>query len=255
MKRFLVLAAAAAVVAGFAVSSTNAAVTVTESPERGYVTISASANKELTPDLAEISISVVTSDNKSMQNATLENKEISGKVYTALKEMINTENGDYVKTSNFRANPIYTYSSNGKKNLSKYEVSNTVTVHTKSIDKVGDMIDKAISLGATDVSNLSFTLSKYEQECDALLATATQRARTQADSMVKAAGSSITGIKTINGSCSPNTPSRVTYRNMMLNAKAADAVAAEGSSYGESIPVQAGAVKIYANVNASFFVK
>ena len=42
---------------------------------------------------------------------------------------------------------------------------------------------------------------------------------------------------------------------MMLNAKAADAVAAEGSSYGESIPVQAGAVKIYANVNASFFVK
>lgn len=255
MKRFLVLAAAAAVVAGFAVSSTNAAVTVTESPERGYVTINGSANKELTPDLAEISISVVTSDNKSMQNATLENKEISGKVYTALKEMINTENGDYVKTSNFRANPIYTYSSNGKKNLSKYEVSNTVTVHTKSIDKVGDMIDKAISLGATDVSNLGFTLSKYEQECDALLATATQRARTQADSMVKAAGSSITGIKTISGSCTPNTPSRVTYRNMMLSAKAADSVASEGASYGESVPVQAGAVKIYANVNASFFVK
>lgn len=255
MKRFLVLAASAAVVAGFAVSSTNAAVTVTESPERGYVTISASANKELTPDLAEISISIVTSDNKSMQDATTENKAISGKVYTALKEMINTENGDYVKTANFRANPIYTYSSNGKKNLSKYEVSNTVMIQTKSIDKVGDMIDKAISLGATDVSNLSFTLSKYEQECDALLATATQRARAQADSIIKAAGSSITGIKTINGSCTPNTPSRVTYRNMMLSAKAADAVAAEGSSYGESIPVQAGAVKIYANVNASFFVK
>ena len=38
MKRFLVLAAAAAVVAGFAVSSTNAAVTVTESPERHLIT-------------------------------------------------------------------------------------------------------------------------------------------------------------------------------------------------------------------------
>lgn len=252
MKRFLIAAASVALIAGFAVNSSNAAVTVTESQERGYVTINTSANKELAPDLAEISISVITSDNKSMQEATAENKDISGKVYTALKEMINPENGDYVKTSNFRANPIYKYS-NGKKSLSRYEVSNTVVVHTKSIDKVGDMIDKAISLGATDVSNLSFTLSKYENECNAILSTAAQRAREQADSIVKAAGSSVTGVKTITGSCSPNAPSRVTYRNVMLNAKAADA--AEGSSYEESIPVQAGAIKIYANINASFFVK
>ena len=116
------------------------------------------------------------------------------------------------------------------------------------------MIDKAISLGATDVSNLSFTLSKYEQECDALLSVATQRARSQADSIVKAAGSSITGVKSISGSCSPNSSSRVTYRNMMLSAKAADS-AESGSAYGEAIPLQAGAIKIYANVNASFFVK
>ena len=146
MKRFLVAAAMAALAAGIAVNSSNAAVTVTETQERGYVSINASANKELTPDLAEISISVVTSDKKSMQDATVENKDISGKVYTTLKEMINPENGDYVKTSNFSANPVYTYSSNGKKNLDRYEVSNTVIVHTKSIDKAGDMIDKAISL-------------------------------------------------------------------------------------------------------------
>ncbi len=254
MKRFLVAAAMAALAAGIAVNSSNAAVTVTETQERGYVSINASANKELTPDLAEISISVVTSDKKSMQDATVENKDISGKVYTALKEMINPENGDYVKTSNFSANPVYTYSSNGKKNLDRYEVSNTVIVHTKSIDKAGDMIDKAISLGATDVSNLSFTLSNYEKECDSILATATQRARSQADAIVKAAGSSITGVKNISGSCSPNASSRVTYRNMMLSAKAADSAEA-GTSYGESVPVQAGAIKIYANVSASFFVK
>ena len=255
MKRFLVVAAAAALVAGITITSANAGVTVTETPERGYVTISASSNKELTPDLAEISISVVTSDSKSMQKATAENKEISGKVYSALKEMINPENGDYVKTANFSANPVYTYSSNNKRNLDKYEVSNTVIVHTKSIDKAGDMIDKAISLGATDVSNLSFTLSKYEKECDDLLSIATQRARSQADSIVKAAGSSITGVKSISGSCSPNASSRVSYRNMMLSAKAADSAAEAGSAYGEAIPLQAGAIKIYANVNASFFVK
>ncbi len=253
MKKFLVLAAAAALVSGLAVNSVSAGITVNQTEERGYVTISASSNKELTPDVAEISISVVTSDNKSMQKATMENKEISDKVYSALKSMITPENGDYVKTANFRANPVYTYSSNNKRNLDKYEVSNTVIVHTKSIDKAGDMIDKAISLGATDVSNLSFTLSKYEQECDELLAVATKRARTQADSIVKAAGSSITGVKSLNGSCSPNASSRVTYRNMLLSAKAESADSA--SAYGSSTPIEVGAVKIYANVNASFFVK
>ncbi len=252
MKRFLVAAAAVALIAGLSVNSVNAA--ASEKDERGYVSISASSNKELAPDVAEISISVVTSDNKSMQKATTENKEISDKVYSALKGMINPENGDYVKTTNFSANPVYTYSSNNKRNLDKYEVSNTIVVHTKSIDKAGDMIDKAISLGATDVSNLSFTLSQYEKECDELLSVATKRARTQADSIVKAAGSSITGVKSISGSCSPNASTRVTYRNMMLSAKAADSAEAV-PAYGAATPIEVGAVKIYANVNASFFVK
>lgn len=250
MKKLMVMAAVAALIAGITVNSVTAAANTTE--ERGYVSVTASSNKELAPDTAEISISVVTTDNKSMQKATAQNKEISDKVYSAMKSMINPENKDYVKTSNFRANPLYTYSGN-KRNLDKYEVSNTIIIHTKSINKIGDMIDKAISLGATDVSNMSFSVSKYENECDALLTSATKKARAQADTLVKAAGSVITGVKSINGTCSPNATTRVMY-NMMAKSNMYDSAAPE-AAMGSSTPIEVGVVRIYANVNASFFVK
>lgn len=246
MKKVLVLAFAAAVIAGMSVNSTQAV--TTQSDERGYVSVNASANKELTPDTAEISISVVTYDSKSMQKATSQNKEISDKVYTAMKSMINSADGDYVKTANFRANPVYTYSSN-KRNFDKYEVSNSIIIHTKSIQKVGNIIDKAISLGATDVSNLSFSVSKYEQECDELLSLATQKAKKQATTLSKAAGSYITGLKSINGNCSPSANTRVMYNVMAKSAGAADTLSEA------STPIEVGVVRIYANVNASFFVR
>lgn len=250
MKRFLIAAASMALIAGMAVNSVNAA--TGSEVERGYVSVSASSNKKLVPDTAEISISVVTTDKKSMQNATTENKEISDKIYSAMKELINSENGDFVKTTNFRANPLYNYS-NGKRNFDRYEVSNTIVINTKSIDKVGSLIDKAISLGATDVENLNFSVSKYEHECEELLTSATKKARNQADILVKAAGSTIEGVKSLNGSCSPNAVTRVMY-NQMNKSLMADSESAQGASM-PSTPIEVGVVKIYANVNASFFVK
>lgn len=250
MKKLMVMAAAAALIVGISVNSVCAASSTTE--ERGYVSVSASSNKELAPDTAEITFSVVTTDNKSMQKATAQNKEISDKIYSAMKSMINPENKDYVKTSNFRANPLYTYSGS-KRNFDKYEVSNTIVIHTKSINKIGDMIDKAISLGATDVSNMSFSVSKYEDECDALLSSATKKARSQADVLVKSAGSMITGVKSIDGTCSPNANKRVVY-NMLAKSNMYDSATPE-AAVGSSTPIEVGVVRIYANVNASFFVK
>lgn len=247
MKKILLTAAAVAIAAGIAANSVQAL--PAQNDERGYVSVSASANKELTPDTAEISIAVVTTDARSMQKATAENKEKSDKVYSAVKGLINPADGDYVKTSNFHANPIYSYSGS-KRNFDKYEVSNTIIVHTKSINKVGSIIDKAIASGANDINDLNFSVSKYEQECDGLLGLATQKAQKQASGIAKSVGSSISGLKSVNGNCSPSANTRVMYN--MLNRKAAgsveDAVAAP-------TPIEVGVVRIYANVNASFYVK
>ena len=219
--------------------------------ERGTISVNTSANTEVAPDVAEISFAVQTSDMKSIQKATLENKEISDKVFSLLKSMIDTNNGDYIKTSDFSAQPIYSYQ-NSKKVFEKYEVSNRVIVHTKSIDKVGEMIDKAIASGATNVDNLSFSLSNYESHCNELISIATKKAKTRADVVANALNSTIDGVSNLSTSCSTNSynPPRLYMAKNMIADVAAEAL---GSDMATSI--SNGVIKVNANVNASFFIK
>ena len=245
MKKILFALALITVITGCSLSSQA----VSTGNERGYITISTSADTEIVPDTATISFAIKTYDSKSMQKATLQNKEVSDKVYTLLKGMINTSNGDYIKTSDYHATPLYTYSGN-KRNLDKYEVSNRITIKTKSLDKLGTMIDKTIDAGATNVDSLSFSVSSYETQCNKLIENATIKAKNRATIAAKVMTTSLDGIRSIDVSCSNNSynTSRVYMAKGML-ANSADM--AEQASTN----IEAGTVKIQAHVNASFFVK
>ena len=237
------------VIAGLLIGGMSTQATVANTTnERGYISVSANANKEIASDVAEISIEIQTFDTKSMQKATLENKQISDQVYTAMKSMINPANGDFVKTADFNATPLYNYSGS-KRNFDKYQVSNSIIVRTKKIKDVGAIIDKALELGATNINNLNFTVSNYDAECDELLSQATQKAKSQADVIAQSVTSTVSGIKSITGSCSnTNSSARVHYN--LLEAKAAGSMSSDMAT-----PIESGTVKIYANINASFYVK
>lgn len=220
--------------------------------KRGYVSVAYTAEKEVVPDTVEISIAVRTDDKKSMQEAARKNKEISDKIYTYLKSSINLANNDYVKTINYSAYPLYTYN-NGKRNFDKFEVSNNIIVHTKSIDKIATMIDKSLTLGATNVDSLNFSLSEKDEQCSELLSTATKNAKKRADIVAAAAGSSVTGVRSIDTSCSVNRAGGLNYvRNYAMKAEAMDAA---GAAPRTEAPIEAGLIKVYTSVNASFYLK
>ena len=214
--------------------------------EKGVIITSGSAEKELSPDTVEVSIAIYTTDNKSMIKATNTNKEIAGKIYTELKNMINPAQNDTIKTVGFNASSLYTYT-NGKKNFDKYQVSNNIIVKTKSIDKIGKIIDKAIQLGATNVNSVNFSLSTLDKQKNDLLATATKNAKIQADTIAKALGSYTTGVKYI----STNYSNTTTTRNYAMLAKSTMNDAAEGST----TPIEAGTLKVKVTVNAEFYIK
>ena len=228
-----------------------AAQAVNNQIERGYISVSGSANTEVAPDVAEISFAVQTSDSKSMQKATLANKEASDKVLSVLSSMLNKDNGDYIKTSDFSASPIYSYSGS-KRNLDKYEVSNRVIVHTKSLDKVGAMIDKAIEAGATNVDNLNFSVSTYDSKCNDLIALATKKAQSRANVIAKNLNATIDGVRTVDVSCNANNYNNTPRFYMAKNMVEAAADSASGST---QTSITGGVVKVNANVNATFFVK
>ena len=251
MKKLVTTALLLSVIAGISAISTQA-VTGFNEKERGYISLSTSANTEVAPDVAELSFTVKTSDPKSLQKATVQNKEISDKVLAVLKSMLDTSKGDFIKTSNYNASPVYTYNNN-KRNLDKYEVSNRVIVHTKSIEKVGTMIDKAIESGATNVDSLNFSVSNYETQCNSLIEIASKKANTRASVAAKSMGAVLDGIRSMDISCSENSvrsyPRVYMAKNML--ADAAEGAAAEQTS----TTISEGVIKVYANVNVSFFVK
>lgn len=239
-----------AVLALFGASAGLSSEAVNVNNEKGTISVNTNVNVEIAPDVAEISFAVKTSDLKSMQKATLANKEISDKVFAELKSMIDTKNGEYIKTSDFSANPVYSYQ-NSKKNFEKYEVSNRVIVHTKSIDKVGNMIDNAIAAGATNVDNLSFSISNYEVQCNDLISIAAKKAKTRAEVIAQSLSTSLLGINNISTSCSTNNynPPRLYMAKNMIADVAAESAAAGGTS------ISNGVIKVNATVNASFYVK
>lgn len=220
---------------------TTAAETIEK--ETGYISVNFSTTKEISPNQAEITINIETSD-KSLQKASEENKTIAKLVYSSLKSLLGPN--DYIKTSNYSARPQYIYNKDNKRVLDKYIVSNNVTVKTKNTDLVSKLIDTAIDKGATNVENLQFSASDYDSSCNEALAELTKKSYTEANAIASSINSKIVGIKSINATCNSDNGPRPYYAMM---AKGMD------NAVASSTPIESGKVKINVNIDASFYVK
>lgn len=228
------------VLAFICVSLSTTAETVEK--DKGYISVNKSVSKEIQPNQAEITIGIETSD-KSLQKASEENKIIANKVYSSLKSLLSSS--DYIKTNNYTARPEYSYTKDNKRILNKYIVTNSVVVRTKKIDLISKFIDTSIAQGATNIDNLQFLAVDYDNVCNDTLAELTQKAYSQASTVAKSINSVITGVKSINTSCNLENNPRPMYA--MMAKSSMDSVV--------STPIEAGKIKIYANIDASFYVR
>lgn len=211
--------------------------------EKGYISVSLSTTKEISPNQAEITIGIETSD-KSMQKASEENKTIANKINSVLKPLLGAD--DYIKTNNYTARPQYIYTRENKKVLDKYVVTNSVVVKTKKTDLVSKLIDMSINQGATNINNLQFSSTDYDSTCNDALAELTKKTYNQAGSVAKSINSQVLGIKSINATCNADNAPRAYFG--MMAPKAEDMATS-------STPIEVGKTKIYANIDASFYVK
>lgn len=209
--------------------------------DKGFVSVNSSTTKEVAPNLAEISVNIETSD-KSMQKASADNKVIADKVYSSLKKLLGAT--DYIKTSNYSARPQYIYNKDNKKVFDKYVVTNSVVVRTKNINLVSQLVDMAIGQGATSVDNLQFLVSDYDCACNEALAEITKKAYSQANSVANSINSKIIGVKSINATCNSENAQRPYYAMMTKSSM-------DGNS---ATPIESGKIKIYVNIDASFYV-
>lgn len=217
----------------------SGAIATTEK-ETGYISVSASTTQEVSPNQVEITINVETFD-KSLQKASANNKIAAEKVLNSIKPLLGPN--DFLKTKDFTASPVYSYTKDNKKVLDKYQVTNSVLVKTKNIQLASKLVDTAILNGATSVNDLQFSVASYEDACNSTLADLTKKAMTQAGAIANSLNSKITGTKSIGATCSPQNDRPYIYM-------------AKGALDNESAtPIEAGKVRIYANIDAAFYVK
>jgi len=161
--------------------------------EEHTLSISGSAEKNVAPDTASLSIGVV------FQAPTA--KEASDKNAASMKAIINelrklgVQDKD-IQTSFLSIQPVYKY--NGATTISAYSTSNNVQVTTKMLDNLSEIIDRSTAAGANQIGGVSFSLSEGKQKelQEELLTGAVSDASSKANNFAKKLNVKIVGVKT-----------------------------------------------------------
>ena len=119
----------------------------------------------------------------TVKEAINTNSKLMVAIIAALKDAGIAEND--IQTTRFSIQPIYT-DSRAEPKLSGYNVSNHVNVTIRGIGKVGELLDRAVAAGATDVGNLSFLISDASKALDQAREAAIADARRKAVVYAKA---------------------------------------------------------------------
>ena len=112
------------------------------------------------PDTARVDIGLLTEgkDSITVQN---ENSEKMNAVIKFLKEKEKITDAD-IKTSGYSLLPKYDYVK-GKSILSGYVLNQTVTATVRDLNKVGEVLDGAVTSGANQINSVSLFLDKPEE--------------------------------------------------------------------------------------------
>ncbi len=143
------------------------------------------------PDTASISIGVSTEDGNA-QAAVSRNNAATAKVIAEL-EGAAIEKKD-LKTSNFSVYPQYRTEGPDKHQIITYRATNTVTVTVHNLNKVGEILTKAVAAGSNQISGPNFSVSDSETHLAEARKKAVENALAKASIFANAAGMKLGAI-------------------------------------------------------------
>ncbi len=169
------------------------------------ISVTGRATVDARPDAARITFGVnqleTTADAAYNSMA-----EVAGGILAAMKQ-IGVDDKD-VRTSGLSLQAEYDYDREGQQHLRGYRASNTVTVTTRNMDKIGALIDAAVKAGANSVSGVEFYVWDTAEYSRAALDGAVDDARSKAEQVAKRLGANLDKVTRVQiaddgGSTSP----------------------------------------------------
>lgn len=113
------------------------------------------------PDIAEISVSIITEGEKNLSNLQRENSEKANKFISFLKEK-GIDSKD-IQTVSYNIQPRYKYFTCEAgvcppPEIIGYSINQTIKVKIKDLNKIGEILEGVVKNGANNVSGPNFTI-------------------------------------------------------------------------------------------------
>lgn len=203
------------------------------------------------PDICKISLSVKTTGT-NVKELQKNNAKAMNKILTALSSMDTcalTEKE--VQTSDFSISEVY-YPDDAMiakfgKDVTIYEVTNSISIETDKLSCIGEIIDTAVVNGANDIDYVTFTLSpdkENEYRAEALVA-AVDEAQKDARIVLEALGRNLGSVKTVNVQESYNPP-------VYYGSSDSAAYMIQAESAPAPTPIDPGDVEVTADVSITY---
>lgn len=145
--------------------------------------VSSSAEATRIPDVARISVGVVTQAVDS-NSALRANAQQMDKVMAAVKKSGIAERD--VQTSGVNLNPQYKYEDNKAPQIVGYQASNTVNIKVRDISKLGQVLDTLAAQGANQINGPMFSIDQPEPVYNQARMDALKKAQVRAETYAKA---------------------------------------------------------------------
>ncbi len=164
-----------------------------------HITVSGEATLAVEPSLAEARAGVIT-QGKSAREASEANGRAMAAVIGSLKEA-GIEAKD-IQTSRITLQPLFTRQQQESRSepprITGYQVSNTVSVRIRDVNKVGDIFDRLLAAGANSIYGLEFQVPESGKLVDGVRAEAVADAKRKAEIYAQAAGVQLGRVIAIN---------------------------------------------------------
>ena len=196
-----------------------------------------------TPDVAQVNVGVET-EAASVQQAVADNKAKMTQLLDALKALGIA--GKDIQTSNYgvftERQPVPAPETKSSEGAPTYHVNNQVSVTVRDVNKLGDVLDKAVAAGANNIYGVSFSVADTSKlEADAR-ARAIADAKARADSLAKLTGVTLGEVVSVSEVIGGQGP-------------VFDRVATAMGSGGGGAPIQPGELEVNMSVQVMFAIK
>jgi uncharacterized protein len=159
------------------------------------ITVTAEGKTTASPDLAEISFSVITQGQNPATLSDKNNQKMAAVLQFVKSQSIAEED---IKTTNYDLSPNYQWDKNTERNyIVGYTLTQTVLVKVRDLSKVASVIGGLTPLGANQIGGIVFTFADEEKVLAAARADAFAKAGAKAKEMAAAAGVSLGKVMSV----------------------------------------------------------